>query len=230
MNKISKTIGWADYSWNPVTGCLHWKNGDCAVKDCYAKRLAEGRLRGRCGYDIHEPFKPTFHSKRLYEPVKFKWASKIFVSDMGDLFGRWVPNNWIENVLGIALSCQRHTFLFLTKNPARYLSFEFPDNCWIGTTINTQDDISTHMRNLALRDAKARIKFISFEPLYETIHIDLSPFQWIIIGGQSKPNKEADRNALNCLTIQAVDRRIPIYMKDNTEIPGRTCLRKEFPK
>jgi DNA repair photolyase len=33
MNPCKKTIGWADFTWNPVTGCMR----DC--KYCYARRI-----------------------------------------------------------------------------------------------------------------------------------------------------------------------------------------------
>lgn len=229
MNKVKKTIGWADYSWNPVTGCLHQDNGRCAVKNCYAKRLA-GRLRGRFGYDVKEPFKPTFHENRLGEPIAVKEPSRIFVSDMGDLFGEWVPSNWISKVLEIVKLCPQQTFLFLTKNPRRYLGFEFPDNCWIGATINVKRDVDTLMRNLALEDAIARVKFISFEPLYEEIQIDLSPFQWIIIGGQSNPDKPADFTAVKCLLTANIGLSLPVFMKDNIGAEWYPTARKEFPK
>ena len=64
MNRIKNE--WADYTWNPVTGCL--RNYDF----CYAKELAETRLRGWFGYPEGEPFKPIFHPNRLLEPMRIK--------------------------------------------------------------------------------------------------------------------------------------------------------------
>lgn len=77
-------IGWCDCTWNPVTGCLH----NCSY--CYARKLAETRLRGRCGYPEVDPFAPTFHPNRLNDPLTVKKPSMIFVGSMGDLFGEWV--------------------------------------------------------------------------------------------------------------------------------------------
>ena len=86
MNRSS--IEWTRYTWNPVTGCKH----GCTY--CYARRLAEGRLKGRFGYD--NGFEPTFHQNRLLEPQNVKKPSMIFTCSMGDLFGEWVPRQWIN--------------------------------------------------------------------------------------------------------------------------------------
>ncbi len=44
-------------------------------------------------------FKPTFHRYRLDEPQHWKKPRNIFVCSMADLFGEWVPDVWIEEVL-----------------------------------------------------------------------------------------------------------------------------------
>src|SRR5664280_2871172 len=75
MNKSK--IDWCDYTWNPVTGCLH------GCEYCYARRMDK-----RFGDGL---FNPTFHQKRLDEPVKVKKSAKIFVGSVSDLFGNW---NW----------------------------------------------------------------------------------------------------------------------------------------
>ena len=80
MNKTK--IDWAEYVWNPVTGCL---NG-CPY--CYAKKMAN-RLKGRYGYPQDEPFKPTLHADKLREKMP-NVSSKIFVCSMGDLFGEFI--------------------------------------------------------------------------------------------------------------------------------------------
>lgn len=32
LNKVKKTIGWSDYSFNPITGCLN-NNDICPIRD-----------------------------------------------------------------------------------------------------------------------------------------------------------------------------------------------------
>ncbi len=66
MNKTP--IEWCDYTWNPVTGCLH----GCPY--CYAHRFAERGL-GKYGlYEKGHRFDPAFWPERLYEP----WSTPVF--------------------------------------------------------------------------------------------------------------------------------------------------------
>ena len=112
MNKQGKgKIEYLDFTWNPVTGCLH----NCPY--CYARkitnrfgtcsRIAEyvpdsvKEIQAEHGIIVElnerlssEPypydFLPTFHRSRLDEPQKVKRPSVIGVVYMGDLFGDWV--------------------------------------------------------------------------------------------------------------------------------------------
>ena len=195
MNKQGKNgIPYCDFTWNPVVGCLH----GCSY--CFAERIAK-RFNGSKAFP--NGFAPTFHEKRLTEPMKIKKPSRIFVSDMGDLFGDWVPDEWINDVLMMVQGCSRHTFLFLTKNPKRYREFEFPENAWIGTSVENQ--AAADERIPLLLQAPAKVRFISAEPLLGPV--DLSPWlgisryeegaawardtgadlDWVIVGGESGP-------------------------------------------
>lgn len=164
----SKTlIDWADASWNPVTGCLH------GCEYCYARRIAkrfDGHLRPRtkavvtpngCIMGVEENltvletryhaspypygFKPTFHKYRLTEPQKWKKPKNIFVCSMADLFGDWVPDDCIDQVLAACLAAPQHRYLFLTKNGKRYMELAKEgilvknENFWYGTTITNVD-------------------------------------------------------------------------------------------
>lgn len=166
MNKTR--IEWTDYTWNPVTGC--W--GGCEY--CYAKRIAM-RFTGH--------FYPTFHPERLSQPEKVKKSSKIFVCSMADLFGGWVPIEWQTAVIDIVKKCPQHTFQFLTKNPKRYLSCDFPDNCWLGVTIDKPNKASIDILKL-----KSNYKFISFEPILgDMSELNLSGIDLCIIGRDTSP-------------------------------------------
>jgi protein gp37 len=162
--------------------------------------------RTKDGGGIKEPFpygfEPTFHDGRLAEPFKIKKPSRIFVSDMGDLFGDWVPRSWVDTVLNVVKECPQHTFLFLTKNPKRYREFEFPENAWIGTSVENQ--ATADERIPLLLQTPAVVRFISAEPLLGAV--DLIPYlwegrypqndliagsprklDWVITGGESGP-------------------------------------------
>ena len=90
-------IEWCDMTWNPVTGC---KLG-CPY--CYAAKLAR-----RFG----KSFEPEFHSERLAQPAQIKKPQNIFVCSMADLFGEWVPDEWIKAVFDACAAAPQHRYLF----------------------------------------------------------------------------------------------------------------------
>ena len=110
----------------PVTGCRH----ECEY--CYAQRIAErfggsgehGKLMvldepkmrmqksGKVAVDTYPySFAPTLHRYRLDEPYQRR-GQNIFVCSMADLFGEWVPDEWIEEVMNACLLSPQHRYLF----------------------------------------------------------------------------------------------------------------------
>ncbi len=160
MAKKTK-IEWADYTWNPVIGC---KNG-CWY--CYAKRWAKRAGRS---------FEPCWSKGQERKPYKIKEPSKIFVCSLADLFGDWIPREWIEKVLEIAKDNPRHTYQFLTKNPKRYSEFKFSKNCWLGATITNSQEAGKLFDLLQTNN----YKFVSIEPLLGGFGKEFNKFLTII--------------------------------------------------
>ena len=173
MNKTK--IEWCDYTWNPVVGC---KTG-CHY--CYAERMNK-RFKWIKNWRI-----PEFFPERLYDPLDKKGA-KIFVGSMCDLFGGWIPSNWIQQIIDICCSAPQHEYMFLTKYPNRYNEFEFPENSWIGATVEQPDEKGMErLYDMADIETLAK-KFISIEPLLgEFAPLKLSHFDLIIIGAMTGP-------------------------------------------
>jgi hypothetical protein len=104
---------------------------------------------------------------------------------MADLFGRWVPSEWIQAVLDTVAASPQWNFLFLTKFPKRFAEFSFSDNCWVGTTVDCQARVTAAEE--AFVGVKAKVKWLSIEPMLEPLTFKrLDLFQWVVIGGSSE--------------------------------------------
>ncbi len=151
-------------TWNPVIGCLH----NCCY--CWARNLAETRLSHM------EKYKDGFKPKLVEYELKKRFKDKfVFAVDMGDLFGEWVPREWILKVIEAVKGNPESYFLFLTKNPRRYFEFLdcYPKNVVLGTTIETNKDYPVSVAPSQIERYKMmsslpwKNKLISMEPLLD---------------------------------------------------------------
>ena len=225
-------IEWTDYSWNPISGC----NRDCSY--CYAKKMA-WRLKGRSGYNIESPFRPTFHSDRLSQPLKKTKPSMIFTCSMGDFFDFEVNSTWRESVYKIMDRSKWHAYQILTKQPIVEPEFRqsFPKNLWLGVSI---DGTSKYWEEPleTLKSSSANMKFISFEPvLGNHLPDDLSEIDWAIIGAQTGVGaKNVNPNIVKEIVDLIVSYNIPLFVKPNlrlqikNNLEQKWILREEFPK
>lgn len=225
MNGPQNSIGWCDYTWNPVTGCRHHcRFGRDRKARCYAESIAR-RFAG--GKAFPNGFEPTFHPDRLGEPKKVREPARIFVSSMGDLFGAWVPREWIDATMHAMEAAPWHTFICLTKAPWVAMRYEMPDNVWLGATIT--GDLTDETRRLAcVRDYRARVRFLSCEPLAGPVDVSRARPDWIIVGAATGPGGFQPQEAwARAIEDYANDRRVPLYHKGNLTI--RPQKRHEWP-
>ncbi len=258
MNKTK--IEWCDSAWNPVTGCLHGCEycyarriaerfgtlfkGDSLPEDEGLTFLPDTPERF---YELDEPvrdsagkvepfpanFYPTFHRYRLSEPQRKKKPQNIFVCSMADLFGDWVPIRWIRDVIDACLQSPQHRYLFLTKNPARYLELNevallpHQDNFWYGSTV--PDETAQAMYCGAVNT------FWSMEPLLGPARMARREGlpKWIILGAMTGPGsakQQPKREWVEDIVLSADSVGIPVFMKDSLiPIVGEENMRREFP-
>lgn len=257
MNKSK--IEWTDYTWNPITGCLH----SCPY--CYARKQTkrfcgdvrlnlndarankvgenlwelEEKWQARNGRAISYPlgFNPTFHKYRLDWPKQVVTGSRVFVCSMADMFGEWVPDAWIEQIFAACEAAPQHQYIFLTKNPKRYIELaqrgilRNADNFWYGSTITNQTTPFFYSKN--------HNTFLSIEPISEPFDkIDnlkhLDDTDWIIIGAETGNRKDKpipNHSWFDNIVDVAAEANIPVFMKDSlTNIVGEDKMLRFVPE
>lgn len=215
-------IEWAQWSWNPVTGCLH----DCPY--CYARDIANQTKMEKF---YPSGFEPSIRARVLLAPRGRKPPPQaatdtryrnVFTCSMADLFGRWVPEEWIEAVFAEVRSAPDWNFLFLTKFPKRMAEFSIPENAWMGTTVDLQARVPA--AEAAFAKVKSGVRWLSVEPMLEPIRFTrLNLFQWIVIGGASASSKTPEWSPhfewVADLVRQAREAGTKVHFKTNLKTP-----------
>lgn len=217
-------ITWADSTYNPVTGCSPISEG---CQHCFARTMAK-RLQamGSPGYEYG--FEVTLHPERLDEPAHWRKPRRVFCVSMGDLFHEEVPGEFINRVWMSAFNAPRHTYLFLTKRPARLLEWTrrkaaatqwpiediWPDWMWLGVTAENQ--ARADERIPILLDTPAAHRWISMEPLLGPVDLRpwLSRLGWVVVGGESGPGyRPMNLDWVRDLRDQCAAARVPFHFK-----------------
>lgn len=185
----ASSIEWTNATWNPVTGCTKIGPG---CDNCYAHRFAE-RWRGIKGHPYEQGFDLRLWPSRLEQPRSWRKPRMIFVNSMSDLFHKKIKRNHLDKIFQVMEETGHHTYQVLTKRSslmlqyvrARYDGNEVPEHIWLGVSV---EDAARKKRIEHLRQINSRFRFISFEPLLESIGtVNLDGIAWAIVGGESGP-------------------------------------------
>lgn len=231
--------------WNYTPGMVRMNIADdktyiCTKKDYYGeiKETKYGTIadiiypflnkRGKCAYPFG--FTPTFHRYRLNAYIGKK-GRNIFVCSMADLFGDWVPDEWIKEVFSACEKAPQHNYLFLTKNPARYVELinntdffvKTKSNMWFGYSYTGKDSKQWWNPNYNV--------FASVEPILEPIEVPCC--KWLIVGAEAGRRKDKvipKKEWIEHLVYYCGKWNIPIFMKSSlADIWGESLI-QEFPK
>ena len=251
-------IDWCDASWNPVTGCLH------GCEYCYARNIAK-RFGAHCEaifstMELDAPFRiikhkelskaeprgktnpypydftPTFHRYKLDQPKRWERPRTIFVCSMSDLFGEWVPLDWIKAVFDACEAAPQHRYLFLTKNPNRYIELAekdmLPRQHWYGYSATREKQL---WRFHHTDECPCINLFVSIEPILEPMQPRFSthtPADWVIIGaetGNRKGKVIPEKKWINYILAECEYSGRPIFMKESLRPIMGDDFRQEFP-
>lgn len=184
-------IEWTQDTWNPWKGCIKISHG---CKFCYM-------YRDQTKYG-NDP-KSISRSKTTFrDPLKWKEPRLIFTCSWSDFFIE-EADQWREEAWEIIRQTPHHTYQILTKRPERIMDC-LPDdwgdgyeNVWLGISVENQDVYLYRVQSLI--DVPAKVRFLSMEPLLESVDLylnfyasmfDFSKFiyekiDWVIVGGES---------------------------------------------
>ena len=202
-------IQWCDSTINPTTGCdgcelkVRGRKGTCYAAPIHEKRLARSmpdlyaadfhEIRLAPGRTANAAAWPDLRGKgRPDKPWMGLMPRVIFVGDMGDLFSKDVPFNYVRDEVFAAIRSpqgRRHIWMVLTKQPKRFADFarnsiaDWPPNLVSGTSVTTQ---ATTGRVRDLLGVPGH-RFVSVEPMWEPIDLTqyLDAVGLVIAGGES---------------------------------------------
>jgi len=177
-------IEWCDHTWNVAVGCAK------VDKDCLNCYMYRDSLKGT----RWNPLEVRKTTSVFNLPLRIKEPSRIFTSSLTDLYIKEI-DPFRNEVFDIIRKCPQHTFQLLTKRSDRIEENTPSDilqmpNVWFGTSCGSQNSTK---RIESLLKVNCKVRFVSFEPLYEPVDMnfdlmDLMKIHWAIIGGESGNN------------------------------------------
>lgn len=143
-------------------------------KLCYAEKMNVNTYFGngiRYAVDQRGKVRITLNDRKLNKPLHWRKPRLVFPCSMTDLFGAWVPDEWIDAAYDVMEKAHWHTFLVLTKRPGRrmeYLRKRYANrppapNIWEGTSCGLQETADEFIP--LLLQTPAAVRWISAEPL-----------------------------------------------------------------
>ena len=221
MGKNSK-IEWTHHTFNPWWGCTRVSP---ACKNCYAEAWSK-----RVGKKIWGPKAPRrffgeahWNGPRKWnEEAKFSGErSRVFCASMADVFeARKDLDEPRRKLWGLIEETPHLDWLLLTKRPERVLesvpwSDRWPNNIWVGTTVEDQESAIERLPHLGR--IPAAVRFISAEPLLSELNISRwlgSSIDWVITGGESGPRaRPSSPSWFRSLLIQCMQSNVAFHFK-----------------
>jgi protein gp37 len=221
MGAYSK-IEWTTHTFNPWWGCTKVSE---ACKNCYAETWAK-----RLGQDVWGPKPQRRLMSDAHWEAPLKWdrdalrskeRPRVFCASMADVFeDRDELLQSRARLFDLIERTPNLDWLLLTKRPqnvaklARWKNV-WPDNVWLGTTVELQSRAEELLPFLS--EIPAKVRFISAEPLLG--QLDLEPWlgdtiDWVITGGESGHKaRPASPSWFLSLMAQCEQRGVPFHFK-----------------
>lgn len=221
MGENSK-IEWTTHTFNPWVGCTKVSP---ACDGCYAEAWAE-----RFGQVEWGPHADRRRTKTWGNPVRWNRDAevaadrpRVFCASLADVFDnhKSIQAAWRADLWALITATPNLDWLLLTKRPQNISKFApdtwmvngFPANVWLGATVENQEEF--HRRVPWIRPLKARVRFLSMEPLLGDVDLNgCDGIDWIITGGESGANyRPANPDWFRSLRDQSARAGVPFLFK-----------------
>lgn len=233
----NSNIEWTHHTFNPWIGCVKVSP---ACKNCYAEtydqRWNEGAHWG--------PNTPRRRTTKANWKKPIAWnkqcaaqgiRQRVFCASLADVFEDHPDLQPMREDLWKLIEATPHLdWLLLTKRPENVNTMFpplLPDNVWIGTTVENQEQANKRIPELI--KIPAAVRFLSCEPLLGPVDINAktvfgndvqrtqsflngsNPYiDWVIAGGESGPNaRPSHLDWILSLRDQCMAAEIPFFFK-----------------
>ncbi|RNJ78985.1 MAG: phage Gp37/Gp68 family protein [Nitrosopumilus sp. B06] len=230
-------IEWTEATWNPTSGCSKISPG---CKNCYAETMTK-RLLAMGQQKYNKGFKYVEHPSDVSLPASWKKSKKIFVNSMSDLFHEKSTFEFTGRCFATMIRADWHDYQILTKRPKRmaefsklfvkYFAHKIPNYIWMGTSIESSEYVS---RINDLQKVRCHTRFISFEPLLESVgRVNLRGIDWVIIGGESGHHyRPVQKEWIEDIINQCTRQEVAVFFKQwggpRPKSGGRTINGKKY--
>lgn len=222
----NSSIEWTHHTFNPWWGC-HRVSPAC--NNCYAEAWARRLGQTVWGAGATRRF---FGDNHWREPIRWNAEAaaenrraRVFCASMADVF-EWRAdlNEHRIKLWTLIEQTPNLDWLLLTKRPQHILRMtpwddHWPDNIWIGTTVENQRLAELRLPHLLA--VPARVRFLSCEPLLGPLNLrrwfnkrGYNRIDWIIAGGESGANsRPMHPDWARRLLRQCQDANVPFHFK-----------------
>lgn len=190
-------IEWTDHTFNPWIGCT---KVSAACDNCYAETLVNRYGWAKWG---HGEARKRTSDANWQKPMQWNRSAaktsvrrRVFCASLADVFDAEVSDRWRLDLMQLIHATPSLDWQLLTKRPQVAKKFfesqAMPTNVWLGTTV--EDQKMADLRIPILLSIKAKVRFLSCEPLQEKLILRgewLHNLHWIICGGESGPGARA---------------------------------------
>lgn len=209
MSSTKTGIEWTDKTWNPATGCTKISEG---CLHCYAeeitKRFPNGfpngfkvtlhpdRLREPLAWRKPSKVFVNSMSDLFHEEIPFEFVDQVMAVAMSTPRHIYqiltkrperMAQYFSESILALRSRwLEQSRELGLEEDFFGYINLEntgFLPNVWLGVSVENQRHVHRIDR---LREVPATVRFLSCEPLLESLpDLNLEGIHWVIVGGES---------------------------------------------